>query len=269
VPNVPVTFELPNGDEWTPKNSDKKIEEGRMVTLKYALANSINWISAYLMKRYSPQAVIEVARKMGVHSEIPAVYSIALGTPELSVYEMVGAKATYANKGIYTEPIFVTRIEDKNGNVIQTFVPNQNEAISEESAYLMLELMKGVVTAGTGGRVRAKYHILYPVAGKTGTTDDNSDGWFMGITPDLVTGVWVGCEDMQIHFRSTALGQGANTALPIWSIYMNKIYADNTLDISKGDFEKPSKPISIETDCDKYEEKHNGNNAALWEDGGF
>jgi penicillin-binding protein 1A len=255
VPNVPITFELENGQEWSPRNSGT-YKDGEMVSLKEALAYSINYVSAYLMRRYSPQAVIDLARKMGVKSDIPAVYAVALGISELSVYEMVGAKATYANKGVYTEPIFVTRIEDKNGNVIQTFVPNKNEAMSEETAYLMLQLMKGVVESGTGGRLRSRYNIQYPVAGKTGTTNDNSDGWFMGITPDLVTGVWVGCDDMRIHFRSTALGQGANMALPIWAIYMKKVWADRSLDISNGDFERPSKPLSVETDCAKYNREH-------------
>jgi len=255
VPNVPVTFELENGREWTPKNSGT-YKDGEMIPLKDALAHSINYISAYLMKRYSPQAVINLARKMGVKSEIPAVPAIALGVSELSVYEMVGAKATYANKGVYIEPIFVTRIEDKNGNVIQTFVPNKNEAMSEETAYLMLKLMQGVVASGTGGWLHSRYGLRYPIAGKTGTTDDNSDGWFMGITPDLVTGVWVGCDDMRIHFRSTALGQGANMALPIWALYMQKVYADKDLNISKEDFEKPSRPLSVETNCSKYNREH-------------
>jgi penicillin-binding protein 1A len=274
VPNVPVTFELENGKEWTPRNSGT-YKDGEMVSLKEALAHSINYISAYLIKRYSPQAVIRLARKMGVKSEIPAVPAIALGVSELSVYEMVGEKSTYANKGVYVEPIFVTRIEDKNGNVIQTFVPNKNEAMSEETAYLMLKLMQGVVASGTGGWLHSRYGLRYPIAGKTGTTDDNSDGWFMGITPDLVTGVWVGCDDMRIHFRSTALGQGASMALPIWALYMQKVYADKDLNISKEDFEKPSKPLSIETDCEKYNREHpeeqdvNSWNSENYEDVGF
>lgn len=255
VPLIPVTIELGNGRTWTPKNSGQ-IKEGEMVTLRYALAGSINWVSAYLIKRSSPEAVIRLARKMGITSPIPAVYAICLGVPELTVYEMVGAQTTYANKGIYTEPIFVTRIEDKDGNVLANFVPRRQEAMSEETAYLMIELMKGVVDGGTSGRIRSTYGIKYPIAGKTGTTDDNSDGWFMGITPELVAGCWVGAEDMQAHFINTAYGQGANMALPIWAIFMQKVYADKTIDLYTGDFEKPSKPLSVEINCAKYEREN-------------
>ncbi|MEI6764374.1 MAG: transglycosylase domain-containing protein [Bacteroidota bacterium] len=251
IPNVPVTFDLPNGQRWEPKNSSK-YKEGEMVTLKEALANSINWISAFLIKRYSPGPVIKVARKMGIKSDIPEVYAICLGVAELSLYEMVGAMSTYANKGVYTEPIFVTRIEDKYGNVLDQFVPRKNEAMSEETAYLMINLMQGVVEGGTGSRLRGKYGFTAPIAGKTGTTDNNSDGWFMGITPELVTGVWVGCEDRSVHFRSTLLGQGANMALPIWALYMKRVYADKSLKISQTDhFEAPRKPLSVDMDCSK------------------
>ena len=255
IPMVPVTIELPNGKSWTPRNSGK-VEEGKMVTLRYALAGSINWASAYLIKRLSPEAIIRLTRKMGVRSPIPIVYAIALGVAELTVYEMVGAQTTYANKGIYTEPIFVTHIEDKNGNVLANFVPRRNEAMSEENAYLMIELMKGVVDYGTSARIRSVYQIKYPIAGKTGTSDDNSDGWFMGITPELVAGCWVGGEDMQIHFINTAYGQGANMALPIWAIFMKKVYADESIGLYTGDFDKPSKPLSVEINCGKYARQH-------------
>ncbi len=254
VPNVPVTFELPDGSTWTPKNSDDK-REGEMVTLKWALANSVNYISAYLMKRMSPQGVINLARKMGVTSPIEPVPAIALGTPDLSVYEMVGAMATFANKGIHIKPMFITRIEDKNGNVIETFIPQQNEAMSAKAAYSMLGLMQGVVDHGTGRRLRFRYNFTHPIAGKTGTTDNNSDGWFMGLTPDLVTGVWVGGEDRSIHFRSTAYGQGANTGLPIWALYMQSLYNSPTVKLSKGDFERP-KGVKMEHDCREYEKQH-------------
>jgi penicillin-binding protein 1A len=221
--------------------------------LKEALANSINWISAFLIKRYSPMAVASIARKMGVTSRIDPVPAIALGTPDLTLYEMAGAMNSYAAKGVYIEPMFVTRIEDKNGNVLSRFVPRQQEAMSEETAYLMLQLMKGVVESGTGVRLRYKYGLSYPIAGKTGTSQSHSDGWFMGITPDLVTGVWVGGEDRSIRFRSISLGQGANMALPIWALYMKKIYADKELNISTSDFEAPLLPLSVEVDCGKYE----------------
>lgn len=251
VPCVPVTFDMPNGKKWTPKNSGK-VPEGEMIKLKNALATSINWISAFLMKQLSPQAVVNLARNMGIKSYIPAVYAICLGVAELNLMEMVGAQTTYPNLGIYTSPVIVTRIEDKSGNTIQTFLPSKHEALDEETAWVMLEMLKGVVEGGTAGRIRGTYKITYPIAGKTGTTDNNSDGWFMGITPDLVAGAWVGCQVMQVHFRSTGLGQGANTALPIWALFMQKVYNDKSIKISKGDFNKPSRPMTIETDCSKY-----------------
>lgn len=253
VPNVQVTIEN-NGTVWQPSNSSD-YKEGQMVTLKEALANSINWISAYLIKRFSPQAVVQIARKMGIVSPLPAVPSICLGTPDITLYEMTGAVDTYANKGLYTEPIFITRIEDKHGNVLAEFTPRQEEAMSEETAYLMLVLMKGVVESGTGARLRGKYGLTNPIAGKTGTTQSNSDGWFMGLTPDLVTGVWVGGDDRAIRFRSTNLGQGANMALPIWALYMKRVYADPTLQITRGDFEKPENPLSVDINCATFDEK--------------
>ncbi|MDD3878084.1 MAG: transglycosylase domain-containing protein [Bacteroidales bacterium] len=254
VPNVPVTFEMFDGSRWTPKNSNDA-REGEMVTLKWALANSVNYISAYLMKRYSPQAVVQIARKMGVTSPIDEVYSICLGTPDLTVYEMVGAYSTFVNKGVYVEPIFITKIEDKNGNIIQNFLPKTQEAMNEETAYLMIELMKGVVESGTSVRLRYRYGLTNPIAGKTGTTQNNSDGWFIGLTPDLAAGVWTGGEDRSIRFRSINFGQGAHMALPIWALFMKKVYADRTINISQGDFEKPEN-LSIETDCNTYEQQH-------------
>lgn len=255
VPNIPVSFEMPDGTEWTPSNSSDDEDNGKMVTLKYALANSINYISAFLMKRYSPQAVIDLVRKMGVSNKIDPVPSICLGTPDVSVYEMTGAMATYANKGIFVEPIFITRIEDKYGNVLANFIPKQQEAMNEETAYLMISLMKGVVEGGTGSRLRYKFGLSAPMAGKTGTTQNYSDGWFIGIVPQMVTGVWVGAEDRSVHFRNITLGQGANMALPVWATYMKKIYADPVLKFSTGDFDAPVKPLSVEIDCNRYENK--------------
>ena len=268
--------------DWTPKNSDGLY--GCNVSLKYALANSMNTITAWIMKQFGPQAVVNQAKAMGITSPLEAVPSLCLGVADLSVYEMVGANATMANKGVYIEPTMYTRIEDKHGNVIVDFKPKTNEAMSEETAYVMLDLMKGVVdgernncigslmknprnVSGTGMRLRGSITEsrpytghCYPIAGKTGTTQNNSDGWFMGLTPDLVTGVWVGAEERSIRFATTDMGQGANTALPIWGYFMQKVHADPTLKISSGDFEKPEQPLSIELDCAKYNLSNGLNN---------
>ncbi|MBZ0242720.1 MAG: penicillin-binding protein, partial [Bacteroidales bacterium] len=252
VPNIQYSVQLFDGTFWSPRNSSSD-RIGEEVTLKWALANSNNWISAYLIKRFSPQALIQLARKMGIDSPIDPVPAIALGTPDLSLYEMVGAMNTFANQGVYIKPTFITRIEDKNGNVIERFVPERTEVLDEVSAYKMIELMKGVVESGTGIRLRFKYGYNNPIAGKTGTTQNQSDGWFMGITPDLTTGVWVGAEDRSVHFRTISLGQGANMALPIWALYMQKVYDDPVLNISRDDFKKPLGDIAIEFDCDKYD----------------
>lgn len=256
MPNIQPIIELDDGTTWEPGNTARH-HLGEMITLKYALATSNNWISGHLIKRYSPQSVIKIARKMGVKSYIPPVYSIALGSADLELYEMVGAFNTFANKGVYVEPIFITRIEDKHGNLIARFTPERIEAMSEQTAYLMLELLKGVVRYGTGIRLRLTYEMLNPIAGKTGTTDDQSDGWFMGITPDLTTGIWVGGEERSIHFRTLSMGSGGNMALPIWALYMKRIYEDPSLGISKGDFEKPLGGFNIETDCEKLEKEEN------------
>lgn len=250
VPNVQVRIDLPTGKIWEPENSSDA-REGEMVTLRWALANSVNWISAFLIKKYRPEAVIHLTRKLGITTEMDPVPSICLGTPDISLYEMVGAFNTFANKGRYIKPSFISHIEDRHGNVIEQFMPQHHEAMSEETAYLMLELMKGVVNEGTGIRLRYKYGMTNPIAGKTGTTQNHSDGWFIGLTPDLVSGVWVGAEDRSVHFRSISLGQGANMALPIWALFMKKVYADESLDISMGDFEKPSSGYKVDLDCEE------------------
>ena len=255
VPNVPVTFDMPDGQPpYTPKFSTAKWTEktnGKMITLKYGLAHSMNQISAWVLKRYSPEAAIKIARNMGIVSPIDPYPSICVGIPELTLYELVGAYTAFADRGVYTQPIFVTRIEDKNGNLISTFKPKRKEAISEQTAYLMIELMRGVVQYGTSVRLRYKYGLTNDIAGKTGTTNNNSDGWFMGITPRLVSGAWVGGEERSIHFRNTALGGGHSMALPIWAKYMQKVYADSTLGYSKEDvFEKPAN-MPVDTNCDK------------------
>lgn len=249
VPNLPVTFE--EYDNWTPENSGK--EYGGMMSLKEGLANSVNTITAYVMKRVGPETVIQFARKMGITSELPPYPSIALGTPDISVYEMVGAYNTFANKGFFVEPLYITRIEDKNGNVLQEFVPRTVEVLDEGHNYVMLQLLQGVTQYGTGVRLRGPtYRMTEQIAGKTGTTDNNSDGWFIGVMPDLTAGVWVGAEDRAVHFRSTRLGQGANMALPIWALFVNMIKADPELEMEKTEFDVPE-TVPIETNCSRYE----------------
>jgi penicillin-binding protein 1A len=251
VANVKTCIEGPS-KTWCPDNSDNRYN-GREVTLRFALAQSINYVSAWVIKQFGPEAVINMVKQMGVTSEIPAQYSIALGSADISVFEMVGANSTFANKGTYTQPIFVTRIEDKNGKVLEEFIPKTTEVLNEEKAYVMLQLMRGVVDYGTGTRLRRSYGLMNQIAGKTGTTQNNSDGWFMGITPELVAGAWVGAEDRSVHFSSTAQGQGATMALPIWGKFFKKVYADKTLKVSKAEFKKPISLNNIELDCSKYD----------------
>lgn len=272
LPNQKICIDMPDDQpQWCPDNSD--FEYGNMVTLEHALANSINTITAYLIKNYGTQPVIKLARDLGIKSDIPQVPSIALGVAELSLYEMVAANAALVNKGVYIEPIFITRIEDKNGNPIYEAVPETREAIDERTAYITVEMMKGVVdgaynrekgkSTGTGMRLRMDLDsrdydgIKYPTAGKTGTTQSNTDGWFMGLTPDLVTGVWVGAADPAVRFSRTSLGQGANSALPIYGYFMHDVYDDKKLDISKEDFEKPDFELDVNLNCREYVENPN------------
>lgn len=253
VPNVRTCITTETGEEWCPDNSDGSKGTGKMVTLKYALAGSINYVTAFLMKQFGPHAVVGLARRLGITAPIDEVPSICLGTPDISVFEMVGANAAFANKGTYIQPTFITRIEDKNGKVLEEFIPKSDEVFNEEKAYVMIQLMRGVVDYGTGMRLRFKYGLKTEIAGKTGTTQRNADGWFMGLTPDLVAGCWVGGEDRSIHFNSTAEGQGASMALPIWGKFFQKVYADPHLKISKQPFEKPASLGNIELDCSKYD----------------
>jgi len=256
VPVVKVCIDLPTKKQWCPDNSagDEKYEN-KPITLQRALALSINYVSAYLMKQFGPQAVVDFSRRVGITSPIDVVPSICLGTPEVSVMEMVNAYATFANKGTWTQAVFVTRIEDKNGRVLADFSPKTEEVMNEEKAYIMLGLLKGVVQYGTGYALTiSPFNFKNAIVGKTGTTQNNSDGWFMGLTPDLVSGCWVGGEDRAVHFTSMAEGQGATMALPIWGLYMKKVYADKSLHISQGDFERPAKKISVELDCKKFDE---------------
>lgn len=240
-PNVPTSFYI-NDTVWTPRNSDD-VRMGEMVSLSWALAVSNNYISAKLMQLLKPEPVISLSRQMGVKSPIDAVPSICLGVADLTLYEMVGAFATFPNKGIYTTPIFVTHIEDKYGNEIASFTPKQNEAISEETAYLMVNLLENAVNmrGGTSISLRFRHEIQEPLAGKTGTTNDHADGWFIGFTPELATGIWVGGDERSIRFRSFRYGQGARMALPMFAYYMKDVIADSTnLGYHPAiDFEKP------------------------------
>ena len=249
VVNVPQTFMV--GDTtWTPKSTDKDEWIGQTVTLKWGLTKSSNNISAYLMKQYGPEAMVEMMRKMGVGCYLYPVNSLCVGSADISVYEMVAAYNTFPSKGVYVSPIFVTRIEDSMGNVLGEFTNKKKEAISNYTAYLMANLMQGVVNSGTAIRLRAKYGLKGEIAGKTGTTNDQSDGWFIGYTPSLTAGVWVGAEDRQIHFESLTLGGGSNMALPIWGIFMKKVLEDGTLGVYESDRFIAPPGISLNLDCD-------------------
>jgi penicillin-binding protein 1A len=252
VPNLPVTFE--NSENWTPENATSYMA-GEMVTLKTGLAHSINRITAYLMKEIGPDAVVELVHKMGIDEDnkIKPVPSICLGSPDLSVFEMVGAYSTFANRGFYSRPLCITRVEDKNGNVIHSFTPAHVEVINEKTAYAMISLLKGVTDFGTGMRIRGRYNLRGEIAGKTGTTNDNSDGWYIGMTPKIVAGAWVGGDEKVIHFRNTKLGGGSNMALPIFGRFMNKVYADTSLHIYQDDRFIIPPNLNIELDCSKYE----------------
>ncbi|MFT7900039.1 transglycosylase domain-containing protein [Tenacibaculum ascidiaceicola] len=270
LPNTPYTipkekYGMP--EDWTPKNAGGKY--GGELTLKEALAKSINVITAQLIDKVSPINVVRLAESSGITSKLEANPSIALGAIDLSLLEMVSAYSTFANKGLRVSPLIITRIEDKNGTVLEEFVPETKEVLSEESAYVILDLMQGVTRLGSGARLRSTwtsggdavtgfpYKFTNPIAGKTGTTQNQSDGWFMGIVPNLATGVWTGGEDRATHFAGLKYGQGATMSLPTWAIFMRKCYEDKTLDISQESFEKP-KDISINLDCSKVEEPKEG-----------
>ena len=258
-----------NISAWCPKNSGDKY--GKTRTLKNALANSVNTVSARIMDLVGPRPVINLARKMGITSKLPLVPSIALGTPDISLFEMVGAYSTFVNQGIYVKPVIITRIEDKNGRALYEVVPETQDVLSQEAAYVTVNLLQGVTRAGSGARLRhaglektnyvyKKVITGYPyvfenqIAGKTGTTQNQSDGWFMGMVPNLATGVWVGGEDRSVHFKSIAFGQGATMALPIWGVYMKKLYENVALGISVEDFTAPEN-LSISIECEELNEE--------------
>jgi penicillin-binding protein 1A len=257
VDNVPVTI-TGYGDPWTPKQSSSDLLQGS-ITLRRALGWSQNYIAAYVMNEVKPLPVMELIKKMGITSNVPAYPSIALGSFNASVYDMTGAYSVFANHGTWTEPTYLLRIEDKNGNVIYTHTPKVVQAMDAQTAYVMTYMLKGVIEDGTGSRLIRTYGFHNPVGGKTGTTQDNSDGWFMGITPQLVTGVWTGCEDRDIHFRSTRLGEGANSALPIFAGFMKRVYDNPALGIKRNvDFDAPKGGVSIVMDCNAYKQQQQG-----------
>ena len=270
VPDQPYRFKNDDGSEWTPKNSGGRYS-AELLSLKYGLADSRNSIAAWVMKEFGPEPVVEIAKRMGITSDIKPYPSICLGPFDISLYEMVGAYGTFPNKGIWVEPIFLIRIEDKNGNILQDFTPQKREAISEQTAFGMVQMMRGTVDgvrhqnekinpalpkwgAGTAMRLRSRYHPYQfkgQICGKTGTTQNQSDGWFLGYTPQLVNGVWTGAEDRSVHFRTIHMGQAASMALPIWGKYMKKIYADSTLNYSEDvKFEAPRERVTINLNCD-------------------
>ena len=258
-----------NPEPWCPKNADGKFS-GNMYTLKRALANSVNSVTAQLIDRVGPKPVVAIAKDLGIKGEMLEVPSIALGTPDLNVYEMVGAYGAFVNQGVFVKPVMVTRIEDKNGTVLYEYVPETKDVLSKEVAYAMVNLMEGVTQGGSGTRLRHTfnkdqtvykeiitgypYEFTNPIAGKTGTTQNQSDGWFMGMVPNLVTGVWVGGDERSVHFKTITYGQGASMALPIWALYMKSNYADEELGISMEEFPEPEE-LTISVDCSKETEE--------------
>ena len=252
VENIPRSFDVGDSTLWTPRSSGPKEFHGKMVTLAWGLAQSENYISAWLMQQFKPSAVTDLMHKMGVRSFIDPVPSIFLGTSDIKLEEMVGAYGTFANKGVYTRPMYVTRIEDKNGNTISELSPRIEEVLSEDQAYLMINLLQGVVNTGTGLRMRSEpYYFKNQMGGKTGTTQNNSNGWFMCVTPNLVGGVWTGWEDQAIHFESLHEGQGSHMALPVMAKFLKKLYSDPQFaSMETDEFERPA-DFNMELDCNR------------------
>jgi len=249
VPNVPLT--VGSGPyAWTPRGESV----GSPITLRRALANSQNFATAYMVNEVGARAVATLTKRMGITSEVPEYPSISLGAYEASVYDMVGAYSAFVNHGVWVEPTYILRIEDKNGMPIYEKAPRVTKVLNSESAYIMVDMLKSVVDGGSGQRLRWRYNFTNPMGGKTGTTNDNADAWFIGITPELVSGVWTGAEDRGISFYSMAEGQGAQAALPVFALYMQKVYADTTLHYTKGDFPLPEGGITRELDCSKYQQ---------------
>ncbi|AFL83318.1 membrane carboxypeptidase/penicillin-binding protein [Belliella baltica DSM 15883] len=258
VIDQPVEINIPGQPTWIPSNADGKFSYERL-TIRRAMAQSINSITAYMMKKLSPKVVVETAQRLGITSDLEAVPALALGTNDVSIYEMIGAFGTFVNKGEHITPFYIDRIEDKNGNLLQQFTPRKKPAMSEEHAYLMVYMLRGGFEEERGTSQGVPYALREgnELGGKTGTTQNASDGWYMGISKDLVSGVWVGGDDRAIHFRSWINGQGGRTARPIWVKFMEKVYADPSIGITKGPFPRPERPLSIEIDCDQYEMQSN------------
>jgi penicillin-binding protein 1A len=257
VNNVPDTI-YGYGKPWCPGSDPSETVSG-MITLRKALARSQNWVTAHVMKQVTPEPVMQLIKKMGITSDVPPYPTICLGTFNASVLDMTGAYSVFANEGLWTEPTYLLRIEDKNGNLLYEHKPRVVQAMNPQTAYVMTYMLKGVVDEGTGWRLRSKYGLRNPIGGKTGTTQNNSDGWFIGITPQLVTGVWTGAEDRAIHFRTTRLGEGANSALPIFALYMKKVYENAGLGVKKNiDFAMPKNGVDITLDCNAYTQQQQG-----------
>jgi penicillin-binding protein 1A len=255
VIDQPVEINTPGQPTWSPNNADGKFSYEKM-TIRLAMAQSINSVTAFMMKKLGPKVVVETAHRLGITSDLEEVPALSLGTSDVSVYEMVGAMGTFVNKGEHITPFYIDRIEDKNGNLLQQFTPKKKPAMSEEHAYLMVYMLRGGFEESRGTSQGVSWTLRdegNELAGKTGTTQNASDGWYIGMSKDLVSGAWVGGDDRAIHFRSWVSGQGGQTARPIWVKYMSKVYADPTLGYTKGPFPRPERPLSIEIDCDKYE----------------
>lgn len=256
VVDQPVEVYIPGQPAWSPSNADGKFSYQKM-TIRSAMAQSVNSVTAYMMKKLSPKIVIETARRLGITSDLEEVPSLALGVNDVSIFEMTGAFGTFVNQGEHTTPYYIDRIEDKNGNVIQQFTPRKKPAMSEEHAYLMLYMLRGGFEEQSGTSQGVPYTLREgnELGGKTGTTQNASDGWYMGVSKDLVSGTWVGGDDRAIHFRSWTAGQGSRTARPIWVKFMAKVYEDKSLGYTKGPFPRPDRPLSIEINCDRYEQE--------------
>jgi penicillin-binding protein 1A len=254
--DISPTFKLPGGNTWSPPNAGGDRGSGEWFTLRQALAKSLNSITAQMLQKLGEQNIVNFAHRAGISSKLDAVPSLCLGVSDCSLYELVGAYSTFVNSGNHTKPFYITRIEDKNGNVIQNFVPETKQGMNEQTAYKMLYMLMGGVEeiGGTSNAIPAELKSENEVGGKTGTTNNASDGWYMGVTHNLVSGAWVGGDDRSIHYRNWSMGSGGETARPIWVAYMKRIYADKSLEYKKGVFKQPADGIDVTLrDCARYD----------------